>query len=245
MLHKPEYFFLKLFITSVIQMIIFNFCFLISTCFSSLTSKNLKLEKMRRFTKWPRIHFSGKGENKQMHCNHSSDRVPSEKECMRCYGNLYAAWGNKLREFPFMSDEDMIAFLINEKHEMDKVRALNNMNFIGLIDTKLTHAIKCLEEKHTNEKNITTILPLDEILPDSNCKKIPVTGLKGEFAINAGWFFFNPDNPFGLHLSKKHTEAVITLLRERFTAFDGSPFSHRYMVDKIAFGRNNEPEEGI
>lgn len=169
--------------------------------------------------------------------------VPTEKSCMECYGNLFSKWSLILLENPLMTDEEMVAYLSNQKHEMDKVRALNSMDFIGLIDTKLTHSIKCMDEKHTNEKIIPTILPVDVISSELNVAKISVSGNKGDFGVKAGWFFFNPDNPQGLRLSKTHTEAIIFLLRERFSAFDGSLFSRRYMVDKIAEGRNNEPND--
>jgi hypothetical protein len=128
--------------------------------------------------------------------------------------------------------------LANLRLEIDKVNALLNIDMTGFLDNGLINEKESQVEKCNCEKNFPAACPFVERLPKRHVEKIVIKGKKSDFGKNAGYFFFHPLNPNGVHLSNIYADAIIDFLCERFEAFDGSPFSHRSLADNIALGRN-------
>lgn len=193
---------------------------------------------MKKVTKTVRTHFAQKLADSRIYCNVGTDHNPSGEDWIKCYLHLITAWVDKQRELPKMSSEEITAYLVNLRLEIDKVHAFLNIDFAGLLDTGLISENKNQEEKCNCEMNFPNACPFVERLPKREVKKIIIKGKKSDFGKNAVYFFFHPFNPNGIHLSNIYAGTIIDMLIERFEAFDGSPFSHRSLMDNIALGRN-------
>jgi len=185
-----------------------------------------------------RIPKKGKSKPASSKKAQSTLQLPSKIECGTCAKNMTdESYDHSLINEHLTSQEKIVNF-DNEIYRYERIQndAIPNHVF-NLKKLRQIELDKIEQKKAANTRKRIK----EQVEPNELVKlmgKITFQGGKGDFVLSCAHFYFNPNNPLGLHLSKKQISRIAQMLCEFFKAEDGSFLNDRSVKSYLNQGFN-------
>lgn len=172
-------------------------------------------------------------------------RLPSEVNCMLCLLNMNATFSDESLEDGSLDLSEIMAKYDNDLDNMNRVMSLFLRIYSNTKEKRRNVANRIIKRSMDMENGAEVQLEIQKKTAKYDKNRLPVSGLKHIIAKKIGYFFFNPHNKSGLHMSRIYEDAVTSSVVKLLEHEDGSSFSIRTTGDNIAEGGKMKPTEGF
>jgi TolA-binding protein len=184
-------------------------------------------------------------ENNETISDQSPRPILSEVSCGICVYNKFIESNQNAKENASLGLKDKVTKLREEVNELEIIPKDLIKHLLVHMKKRLKIEEKKLERIEAGKGKGSTSSGLDEIPIE---KEMIIFHLrKSAFVNNAAHYYFNKNNPLGLHLSEKQVPHVALMLSKNYKHEDGTLLSYRTTRDRLKEGfkmdeegRNNE-----
>ena len=171
--------------------------------------------------------------------------MPSKIGCGECFINMKNESYNNSIINESLSSKDKIANYDIQLYNFERIQ--NNAIPNHVINLKKLRQIEVEKLEHIevaeNKKRIKLQEEEDEF--KKLAEKTTFYGTKVDFVKKAAHYYFNENNPFGVHLSDKQIPHIARMLCEYFKAEDGSVLTERTTREGLRQGFNMDAKGEI
>ena len=164
--------------------------------------------------------------------------LPSKIDCGVCCNNMYNESYNNSLINESLSSKEKIANFDNQIYKYERIQNDAIPNHVFNLKKLRQIEVDKIEQIEGTKANKKIKLQLEQDELEKLMGKITFQGGKGDFVKNAAHYYFNPNNPIGLHLSDKQISHIANMLCENFKAEDGSVLKDRTTKEGLRQGFN-------
>ena len=185
-----------------------------------------------------RNHKSGLSRPTSSKKTHKILPMPSKIGCGECFINMKNESYNNSLINELLSSKEKIANFDKQIYNFERIQYDAIENHVIKLKNLTQIEVEKIEQTEIAENKRKIKLQEEEEEFKKLAEKTTFLGGKGDFVKDAAHFYFNLNNPFGVHLSVKQIPHIARMLCEYFKAEDGTVLTDRTTREGLRQGFN-------